>query len=103
MPIKVDEVKFINRNRQLPSYFTIFADFESNPETARRPDRNNSNMSYTDKYKNIFLAVMSIRLYALVVYSVNQCNYIEVEVLLIIYWSNARRIEILQRNYEKVF
>ena len=35
----------------MPAPFTICADFESNLGTVQRPDRNNANISYTDKYQ----------------------------------------------------
>ena len=67
MPKKGEFVKFKNYERKIKSPFMIYADFESIlvPEDN---GKQNPEESYTNKYRNMLLAVIAINKYALMIF-----------------------------------
>ena len=63
--LKSGSIRFKNYFKQLAVPFRVYADFECLLKGVKSNDKNNS--SYIKKYKTIFLAVLLIKLFALII------------------------------------
>ena len=55
MPEKVSNVQSSNYRKHLQAPFVIYSDFESNLKEVQKPDGDNANPSYTDRYQKHFV------------------------------------------------
>ena len=51
MPEKGSNVQFINYHKKLQTRFVIYAEFKPNLKEVQKPNKYNSDVSYTDKYQ----------------------------------------------------
>lgn len=51
MPEKGSNVQFINYHKKLQTRFIIYAEFKPNLKEVQKPNKYNSDVSYTDKYQ----------------------------------------------------
>ena len=63
---------------QIP--LVIFADFKRDLKDIQKSSKDSSDVSYTEKYEMILLAVMGKKLYLLIIDLVKQCEHIEAKV-----------------------
>ena len=63
---------------QIP--LVIFADFKRDLKDIQNSNKDSSDVSYTEKYEMILLAVMDKKLHLLIIDLVKQCEHIEAKV-----------------------
>lgn len=63
---------------QIP--LVIFADFKRDLKDIQKSNKDSSDVSYTEKYEMILLAVMDKKLHLLIIDLVKQCEHIEAKV-----------------------
>ena len=77
MAEKVSNVQSSNYHKHLQTPFVIYSDFESNLKEVQKPNGDNANASYSDRYQEHF--VVATRLYVLKIVLINKWNILRLK------------------------